>query len=193
VQGPHAPTGPFTTPVNSDPCNTSPCSHVIESPSPGTRQPLTTSCWVPIGDFHQLKDLNQDIIQTTPWFVHVPSTFAHNDVLNLIRGFSNSPTALIFNMPGILGYLGSSSLHPYEQLAERMELPSGPWIPASDNSNRLATTHLIATLIVQIIAVLFLSARIYTRTIPVWRFTIDDYVICFAFVSRLLSSSLERG
>ena len=54
--------------------------------------------------------------------------------------------------------------------------------PVSDLTFTLATAFLISTLIVHIIATFIFSARVYTRASPVFRFTVDDYIICLAFV-----------
>jgi hypothetical protein len=54
--------------------------------------------------------------------------------------------------------------------------------PISDSAFSIASTSLIVTLIMQIVATLLLCARIYIRAMPIWRFTIDDWLISAAFV-----------
>ncbi|KAF2177842.1 hypothetical protein K469DRAFT_754813 [Zopfia rhizophila CBS 207.26] len=60
-----------------------------------------------------------------------------------------------------------------------MPLPSR--LPVSDLTFTLATTFLIAPLTLQIIAIFVFFARAYTRAFPIWKFTIDDYLISLAF------------
>ncbi|KAF2106412.1 hypothetical protein BDV96DRAFT_507901 [Lophiotrema nucula] len=63
---------------------------------------------------------------------------------------------------------------------------TGPWpgwlpIPITQQEYTIATTVLIVTLVLQIIAIVVFSARVYTRAYPVWKFTADDYIISLAF------------
>ncbi|KAF2751800.1 hypothetical protein M011DRAFT_522742 [Sporormia fimetaria CBS 119925] len=67
---------------------------------------------------------------------------------------------------------------------------NGTWYPVSDNAFHLAYTHLVATLFCQIVALFFISARVYTRAFPVWRFAADDYIICFAFACMSIAIGL---
>ncbi|KAH7138311.1 hypothetical protein B0J11DRAFT_587523 [Dendryphion nanum] len=62
--------------------------------------------------------------------------------------------------------------------------------PVSDYLFALSSAYLIATLIVQIIAVAVFFARVYTRIFP-WRFRIDDYLISISFVLMSVFFSLH--
>lgn len=85
-------------------------------------------------------------------------------------------------MPGI-HVAGEFAYFPdYESLEPRGGLMLPNKFPVSDFAFRLATGFLISTLIVHIIAFFIFLARVYTRAFPVFRFTLDDYIICFAWV-----------
>ncbi|KAF2263484.1 hypothetical protein CC78DRAFT_449028, partial [Lojkania enalia] len=51
----------------------------------------------------------------------------------------------------------------------------------TDAQFTLATIFLISTMILQVIAIIVVFARTYTRGYPAWRFRIDDYLIVLAF------------
>lgn len=80
----------------------------------------------------------------------------------------------------------------FEQLEPRRWKQSpGRDFPMSDKAFTFASTFLIVTLIVQIVAVIVYSARFYSRALPVWRFRIDDYLISVAFVRHQSSPILS--
>jgi len=54
-----------------------------------------------------------------------------------------------------------------------------------------AHVFLIVTMVFQLLSVLVFFARIYTRSYPTWRFTLDDYIISFAFVLMTVMFALQ--
>ena len=85
---------------------------------------------------------------------------------------------------GVLEHDVASNTHHFSQRAAK-----GMKIPVSDYLVAITSAYLIATLIVQIIAIVVFFARVYTKAFP-WRFRIDDYLLSLAFVSsaRYVSS-----
>jgi len=55
-------------------------------------------------------------------------------------------------------------------------------LPASSLGYRLAKTFIVATTPAHIVVTILLVSRIVTRVRPVWRLSIDDYLICLAYV-----------
>ena len=79
--------------------------------------------------------------------------------------------------------------HGSEHLLPRTDevAPFGPLpdkFPVLPMEYEWAHVFLIVTMVFQLLSVLVFSARIYTRSYPTWRFTLDDYIISFAFVCR---------
>ncbi|KAF2868969.1 hypothetical protein BDV95DRAFT_609227 [Massariosphaeria phaeospora] len=75
----------------------------------------------------------------------------------------------------------------YELLA-----PRAPKVFTVTNDQfTLAYTFLIATAIVEVIAVLVFFARVWTRALPAWRFTLDDYIISVAFILMTVMFGLQ--
>ncbi|KAF2278289.1 uncharacterized protein EI97DRAFT_456711 [Westerdykella ornata] len=81
-------------------------------------------------------------------------------------------------MPAFPGHAGPQLP---ELLVPRQQLPPDQMLPMTEKAFEFASLHLIVSLVCQIIAVLVFCARVYTRACPIWRFSMDDYIICFAF------------
>lgn len=58
------------------------------------------------------------------------------------------------------------------------------WV--SDTHYHVACAILILTPIVQLFSTLLFIGRAYTRMVPTFRFMLDDYLICVAYVSRTI-------
>jgi hypothetical protein len=95
-------------------------------------------------------------------------------------------------MPGIPVGAEFAYFPDYEALNPRAAMILPKKFPVSDLTFQIATGFLISTLIVHIIALLIFSARVYTRALPIFRFTLDDYIICFAFVRLECSTRVKR-
>ncbi|KAF2648609.1 hypothetical protein K491DRAFT_240008 [Lophiostoma macrostomum CBS 122681] len=66
-----------------------------------------------------------------------------------------------------------------------------PSFETSAHAVNWAKVFLATTLPVYIVATFIIVARVYTRSLPVWRFSIDDYLISIAFILMSVMFALQ--